>query len=125
MEEISAFFRKPLQVTFRSRLLSEPAARLCEGATLAALIESFCGADVISFSAQFALWCGRSRALLAWTRLGLRHFLAPAREAWFPDGDARATSAFRTTLATVGFAIVGISFSRPLVLYHFATGTRG
>jgi hypothetical protein len=40
--------------------------------TLAALIESFCCAEVISFSAQFALRCRRSGALLAGTRLGLR-----------------------------------------------------
>jgi hypothetical protein len=45
---------------------------------LAALIESFCGADVISFSAQFAPWCGSAGALFAWTWLCLRQFLSPA-----------------------------------------------
>jgi hypothetical protein len=45
---------------------------------LAALVESFCGAPVIAFSAQFALWGWRSRALLARTRLGSRGFLPAA-----------------------------------------------
>jgi len=43
-----------------------------ECTTLAALIESFCSAEVISFSTQFAHRCRRSRALLAWAWLCLR-----------------------------------------------------
>jgi len=50
----------------------------CECTTLAALIESFCSAQVIAFSAQFALRRRRSRALLAWTWLCPRQFLSPA-----------------------------------------------
>lgn len=38
-----------------------------ECAILAPLIESLRGADVVSFPAQFALRCRRSRALLTWT----------------------------------------------------------
>jgi hypothetical protein len=91
---------------------------------LAALIQGFGGADTIAFSAQFAFRGGRAGALLAGARLGLRQFLAPTGEAGFPDGDAGATSAFRATLAAVGFARVGIAFTRPLVLLHSATGTR-
>ena len=95
-----------------------------KGAALSALIESFCGADVISFSAQFAFRGGGAGALLAGTRLGLRQFLAPAGEAGFADGDAGATGAFGATLAAVGFALVGVAFAGLLVLLHSATGTR-
>jgi hypothetical protein len=46
--------------------------------SLTALVESFCSAEVISFSAQFALRCRRSRALLAWTWFRLGKFLSRA-----------------------------------------------
>src|SRR5881409_1871548 len=42
---------------------------------LAALIESLFGAQVISFSAQFAPWCRRARALFTGTRLCPRKLL--------------------------------------------------
>jgi transposase len=45
---------------------------------LAALIESFGGADVISFSAQFVLRGRRAGALLARTWFGPRQFLSLA-----------------------------------------------
>ncbi len=95
-----------------------------ECSTDAGLIDRFFRSKIISFSAQFTLRRRRSRALLAWPWLRPRQFLSPAREARFADGDAGATGAFRTTLAAVGFAIVGIPFSGPLVLNHSATGTR-
>jgi len=88
------------------------------------LVHGFRGADTVAFSAQFAFRGGSAGALLAGTRLGLGQFLAPAGEASFPDGDAGASSAFRTTLAAVGLAFVSVSFTRPLVLLHSATGTR-
>jgi hypothetical protein len=44
----------------------------------AALIESFGGAQVISFAAQFSFRCRRSGALLAWTRFCPRNFLTLA-----------------------------------------------
>jgi hypothetical protein len=50
----------------------------CECTTLAALIESFCSAEVIAFAAEFALRRRRSRALFAWTWLCPRQFLSPA-----------------------------------------------
>src|SRR5213592_617142 len=37
-------------------------------------------------------------------------------------GCMHATGAFRTALATIGFALVCVSFSRPVVLDHSATG---
>jgi hypothetical protein len=46
--------------------------------SLAALVESFGSADVIPFSAQFALRRRRSRALLTRPWLGPRQFLALA-----------------------------------------------
>ena len=67
--------------------------------SLAALIESFCGTHTVSFSAQFASRCRRSRALLTRAWLGFRQFLAAAGEAGFPDGDAGVTGAFGATLA--------------------------
>jgi hypothetical protein len=51
--------------------------RKCSTA-LAALIESFRSAAVISFAAQFAFRCRRSGTLLTWTRLSLRRFLSLA-----------------------------------------------
>jgi hypothetical protein len=92
--------------------------------SLSALIQGFGGADAISFAAQFALRGGGAGALLAGTRLGFCQFLAPTGEAGFADGDAGATGAFGATLATVGFAFVGVAFARPLVLLHSAPGTR-
>ena len=94
-----------------------------ESTTDAGLIDRFFRSKIISFSAQFTFRCRRSRALLARPWLRPREFLSSAREARFADGDAGATGAFRTTLAAIGFAIVGISFARPLVLDHSATGT--
>src|SRR5205807_6426963 len=102
-----------------------PRQELSEGTrSLAALIQGFRGADTIAFAAQFAFRRGSAGALLAGTRLGLGQFLAAAGEAGLPDGDAGATGAFRATLAAVGFALVGIAFSGPLILLHSASGTR-
>jgi hypothetical protein len=92
--------------------------------TLAALIHGFGGAEAVAFAAEFAFWSEGAGALLAGTRFGFRQFLAPAGEAGFADGDARATGAFGATLAAVGFARVGVAFARPLVLFHSAAGTR-
>src|SRR5204862_7051551 len=67
-------------------------------------------------------WCRCAFALFAWTRLGSLKFLSLSLEACFPYGDTHATGAFSTTLTTIGFAIVCVSFSRPVVLDHSATG---
>jgi hypothetical protein len=88
------------------------------------LIHGFRGAETIAFSAQFAFWGGRAGALFAGTRLGLCQFLAAPGEASFADGDAGAAGAFCATLAAIGLAFVRITFARPLVLLHSATGTR-
>ena len=91
--------------------LETRAHRAILGYRLPALIERFGGAQVIAFAAQFAVRRRRSRALLARTRLGFGRFLPLAREAYFPDSNAGATGSFGATLATVGFAFVGVSFS--------------
>ena len=48
----------------------------------------------------------------------------PGVRSLVPDGDAYAAGAFGTILATIGLAVVRISFARPLILDHSATGTR-
>jgi len=108
--------------------VASPTRRLAELARvalgpLAALIQGFGGAETIAFAAEFAFGGGGAGALFAGTGLGFRQFLAAAGEADFADGDAGATGAFGATLATVGLALVGVAFARPLVLLHSATGT--
>lgn len=101
------------------------ASRARAKARSAALIESFGGAEVIAFAAQFTFRRRRAGTLLAWAWLSLCHLLALARETRFPDIDARATGALSATLAAIGFAFVGVALSGPLIFDHSATGAGG
>jgi hypothetical protein len=90
----------------------------------AALIQGFFSPQAIAFPIQFTLRSRCAGTLLVRPRFRPRKPLSPTREAWFPNREADAPGAFGTTLAAVRLAVVRVSFARPLILDHSATGTR-
>ena len=94
------------------------------GITSHGFVDGLCSAEGVSLAAQFATRRGRACALFARSWFGFREFLALAGETGMSHFGASAASAFRATLAAVGLSFVGVSFARPLVLNHAATGAR-
>ena len=90
----------------------------------ARLVDGLFSAAGISFSAQLAAWRRSSGTLFACAGRCLCEFLSLAGKARLGHGRARATGAFRTTLAAVRLSFVRVSFSGPLVLNHSTTWTR-
>jgi hypothetical protein len=76
---------------------------------------------MISFPAEFAVRRGGAGALFARARFSAGELLALTGKTRFTDSSAYAAGAFGAPLATIGFAFVGVTFTRPIVLDHSAT----
>jgi len=88
-----------------------------------ALVECFGGAKIVPLAAKFALRGRRAGTLFARAWFRPCQLLSLTREARFSDRDTGATGPFCATLAAISFALVRVSFPRPFILNHAATGT--
>ena len=108
-------------------LSSESPDSLCEVCHIIAavrVVNSLSGAPDVPLPAEFTLGRKSPRSLFSRPYFGPCKFLSFAAEALVGQAAASATGAFSTTLAAIGFSFVRISFARPLVLGHGATGAR-
>ena len=97
---------------------------LCLPPNRAGLINCLLGAAGISLPAEFTLGRERTCTLFAWSCFGSREFLSFTGESRLLNAAASTAGTFGTTLATVSFSYVCITFPGPLVLNHGATGAR-